>query len=234
MTQREQVINALRKLGGYATLRDIYKNVDTGGWRTQTPTATIRRIVQDYPDFIKLKPGLWGLHEAQESFADLIDKRIPRKQQAERDHYYYQGLLLETGNSRGYETFAPNQDKNRPFLHTTLGVTRSLAALPSFTYPKTLQRAKTIDVIWFNQRKMPCAFFEVEHTTNFINSMNKYLALQDFRAHFYVVADEARRNRFATSVNRDEYSNLQVKFLNYEELARWHAVTGEASFLNIP
>lgn len=35
-----------------------------------------------------------------------------------------------------------------------------------FTYPEILRKAKTVDTVWFNERKMPCAFYEVEHTTD--------------------------------------------------------------------
>ena len=35
---------------------------------------------------------------------------------------------------------------------------------------------------------MPCAFYEVEHSTDMKNSLNKFYKLQDFRAKFYIVA----------------------------------------------
>lgn len=64
----------------------------------------------------------------------------------------------------------------------------------AFTYSEILRRAKTVDTIWFNKRKMPCAFYEVEHSTDIKNSLNKFYELQDFRAKFYIVAAKEREN----------------------------------------
>lgn len=45
-TQTQQVIDTLRKNGGYATLGNLYHLVDTTSWATKTPNESIRRIVQ--------------------------------------------------------------------------------------------------------------------------------------------------------------------------------------------
>lgn len=66
-----------------------------------------------------------------------------------------------------------------------------------YTYPEILKRAKTVDTIWFNERKMPCAFYEVEHSTDIKNSLNKFYELQDFRAKFYIVAAKERKVQFS-------------------------------------
>lgn len=47
MKQYEQVIDVMRKRGGYATLGYLNQNVDVSKWGTRTPYASIRRIVQD-------------------------------------------------------------------------------------------------------------------------------------------------------------------------------------------
>ena len=46
-TQTQQVIDTLRKQGGYATLGMLYHLVDTSSWATKTPNESIRRIVQN-------------------------------------------------------------------------------------------------------------------------------------------------------------------------------------------
>ena len=38
----------------------------------------------------------------------------------EFSHSYYQGLLLELGTVKKFETFVPQQDKNKNFLDSTL------------------------------------------------------------------------------------------------------------------
>ncbi|CDA44107.1 uncharacterized protein BN693_01650 [Prevotella sp. CAG:5226] len=45
-TQVQQVIDTLRKTGGYATPGDLYYLVDTKSWATYTPNESTRRIVQ--------------------------------------------------------------------------------------------------------------------------------------------------------------------------------------------
>ena len=44
MTQKDQVIVAMKKNGGYATLQQLNRIIDTSSWGTKTPDATIRRI----------------------------------------------------------------------------------------------------------------------------------------------------------------------------------------------
>ena len=61
ITQEQQVIDALREQGGYATLGELYHLVDTRLWATKTPNETIRRIVQVSNEIFKIQPGLWAL-----------------------------------------------------------------------------------------------------------------------------------------------------------------------------
>lgn len=85
-----------------------------------------------------------------------------------------------------------------------------------------LKFAKTVDVIWFNDRKMPNSFFEVEHTTDFKNSINKFFELQDFRANFYVVAKKERKKEFENIINSSIYLPIKkpVKFAAYESIVK--------------
>ena len=48
-TQTQQVIDTLRKQGGYATLGNLYHLVDASTWATKTPNESIRRIVNGEP-----------------------------------------------------------------------------------------------------------------------------------------------------------------------------------------
>ena len=64
-TQAQQVIDALRENGGYATLGNLYRLVDTRSWATKTPNESIRRIVQQSNDIFRVQPGLWALEECR-------------------------------------------------------------------------------------------------------------------------------------------------------------------------
>lgn len=69
---------------------------------------------------------------------------------------------------------------------------------------------------------MPCGFYEIEHTTNIKNSLNKFYELQDFRAEFFIIADEKRRNYFNDTISSTIYDAIRknIKFISYENLAK--------------
>lgn len=225
MTQRNQVIGVMEKLNGIATLGTLYQKVDFSSWKTTTPYESIRRIVQDKNYFFNVKPGLWGLNTHRQEFSHLISTNQSPTEKEKSNHYYYQGLLLEIGNIKNFQTFIPDQDKNKDFLGTTLGEMRKLEHIHPFSYQETVNRARMVDVIWFNQRNMPYASFEVEHSTDFTGALSKYIALQDFNTKFYVVANQHKKEQFEKIILRDEYFPLKrrVEFIDYEKLATWHS-----------
>jgi hypothetical protein len=59
---------------------------------------------------------------------------------------------------RGFETFVPKQDKKKLFLNKPLCEISTLGTIHLFSYDDFVKRARTIDVIWFNERKMPSSF----------------------------------------------------------------------------
>lgn len=237
MKQHEAVIEAMKQLGGYATLAQLYHaavRVPASEWKTKTPFASIRRIVQTNPEFFKIRPGLWAL--SSERARVLKELGVPDRPSAKTedfDHSYYQGLIVEWGNSKGCETFIPNQDKNRPFLRHKLFEIATLQDYHQFTYDHLVRRAKTIDVTWFNERKLPRAFFEVEHTTDIQNSLLKFLEFQDFRISYFVVADKARKAEFESKIGYTAFVPLRsaVQFLDYETLSELHSQVSRAATL---
>lgn len=231
MKQHEAVIQAMRESGGYATLGHLYRTatrVTDSHWGTKTPFASIRRIVQTYTkDFFKIRPGLWALTSEREMVLSklALDTKADARNPEEFNHSYYQGLLVEIGNLKNYETFVPHQDKNKPFLERRLSDVATLREFYSFTYASLLRRARTVDVSWFNNRKLPKAFFEVEYSTDMRNSLLKFADFEDFRINFYIVADAARRREFQDKVSSPTFSSVreQIKFLDYEKLAEMHS-----------
>ena len=230
MKQNEAVIETLKKLGGVATLgqlnQEVFK-IDTCEWKTKTPFASIRRIVQLSPDIYKIKPGLYALKEMQTQLEEngiVVEtpQNMESKAMQDFNHSYYQGVLLEIGNMKLMATFAPDQDKNKRYSNSTLGAIRTLNQLPPYTYPEKVKRSSTIDVIWFNERKMPHSFFEVEHSTSFQNSLGKYEDLQDFHVRMVIVSDKKRKAEFETILSQTSFKDLsrehRVDFLDYDKL----------------
>ena len=87
-----------------------------------------------------------------------IQLEIGNKQSEEQfSHGYYQGLLVEIGKFRNLKTYVPAQDRNRLFIGKKLGDITDTTQLPDFTYDAIKKKARTVDVIWFNERSMPAS-----------------------------------------------------------------------------
>ena len=228
MTQKEQVIAALEKCGGFATFAELYRLVDTSRGGTKTAAATIRRIVQqDAKCFYRIVPGQWGLvsmrKQIESSGADARDPKYT--------HGYYQGLLVDIGNAEHYMTYVPPADRNRPYSQSKLGDKTTLRQIYEFTGQKILRKAKTVDTIWFNCREMPDSFFEVEHTTDIQHSLDKFYELQDFNAKFFIVSDLSNKAHFNDLLSYSHYREIckRVEFRDYAWLYRYYRLKMEVS-----
>ncbi len=220
--------------GGYATLGFLNQHVlkaEGVKWGTKTPFASIRRIVQDERFFFKIRPGLWAL----KSFENKLPADItPKKDQSEEKYYeyshtFYQGLLVEIGNLNGYQTYIPNQDKNKIFLGKKISEVATISEIYKFSYPNIVDISKNIDVIWFNRRNMPSKLFEIEHTTVIYNSLLKFVELQDFYTRYYIVADDIRRKEFKLKLSLQAFSPIfkRVGFWSYDDVAELHTKISE-------
>lgn len=236
MKQYEAVIHTIEKLGGLATLGQINQNifeVKECKWKTKTPFASIRRIVQTNKDIFKIKPGLYGLKKHKERLHNqgIIESKGHFKDSdfTEFNHSYYQGLLLEIGNMKRMTTYVPNQDKNKIYINKPLCEFSTINKIFEFTYLDLVNRAKTIDVIWFNERKLLSSVFEVEHSTDIQNSLLKFNDLRDFYTQFYIVADKHRKNEFEIKINYSSFKEIKerVKFINYQFVSNLHTKMSE-------
>lgn len=234
MKQHEAVIEVMKANGGFATFSHLYAEVlKVPGvkWGTKTPFASIRRIVQDERFFFKIRPGLWALKDYKDKlpFAEAINPKASEQQQAEFSHSYYQGLLVEIGNFKKFDTFVPNQDKNKQFLSKSLAQVATLQEFYQFTYEDIIKQARTVDVTWFNKRKLPNAFIEVEHLTEIHRSLLKFVELQDFYADFVIVASGIRRAEFESKLALSAFQPIQkrVKFWDYENVSKLHTNLSE-------
>ncbi|KFO67368.1 hypothetical protein ER57_00890 [Smithella sp. SCADC] len=234
MKQHEAVIRAMEDNGGYATLALLNQNVlrvEDCEWKTKTPFASIRRIVQDERFFFKIRPGLWALKTYKDKLPpEILPRKGERKEKIEEySHAYYQGLLVELGNFKKFKTFVPSQDKNRIYLGKKLSEIATISEIFKFSYDRILRKAKTIDVLWFNEREMPASLFEIEHSTDIQNSLLKFVELQDFHASFCIVANEVRKKEFQAKLSLGAFKSIneRVNFLNYDDVAELHTKTSE-------
>jgi hypothetical protein len=234
MKQHEAVIKVMEDNGGYATLGFLNQRVlkfEGCEWKTKTPFASIRRIVQDNRFFFKIRPGLWAL----KSFKDKLPPEIlptkdqPKAKQEEYNHTYYQGLLVELGNLRGYETSVARQDKNKLYLGKKLSDLTTTSNIYQFSYEHMIRIVQRVDVTWFNERKMPGSFFEVEHSSGVSESLLKFVELQDFHSDFCIVADGVRKREFETKLSLQAFKPVskRVLFWSYDYVAELHSKTTE-------
>lgn len=244
MKQYEAVIATLERLGGVATLGELNKEIfkiNECEWKTKTPFASIRRIVQVNENIYKIKPGLWALKSHQkelEARGIVVETEHNRNSNEVKEftHSYYQGLLVELGNMMEKKTFVPNQDKSKLFVDKKLGYIRTLKDIPHYSYDNIVNRSSTIDVIWFNERIMPECFFEVEHSTDIQNSLLKYADLIDFNTKMFIVADERRKAEYEKKMNYTSFSylrvNKRVEFLSYSKLEKQYNIAVEKASLS--
>ena len=224
MKQHEAVIQTLEKLGGKATLAQLYSEVtkiEDCNWGTKTPFASIRRIVQTRPEIFKVRPGLWALEDYRKRLG-LEKSREESKEIQEETHAYYQGILLSFGILKGFRTFSPQQDKNKLYVNQPLKEIRTLQEIPSYSHDALVKRSETIDVIWFNERLMPNSYFEIEHSTGMQNSLMKFCDLQDFYVRMFIVADKRRRGELEQKRKYKAFQDImnRVRFLDYESVAK--------------
>ncbi|WP_169779741.1 hypothetical protein [Campylobacter curvus] len=229
MTQKDFVISAMLKNGKFATLSQLYHLTDVGSWRSKTPFASIRRIVQTNDDFFKIEPGLWGLSEFKDEILACLNapkSKDDKQNLNEWSHSYYQGIIAQIGNLRHFQTYVPPQDKNRLFVDKKLCEITTLDQIYKFSFENIVARAKNVDVIWFNERNLPSAFFEVEHSTDFKSSLNKFYELQDFNAKMFIVADKNRRAQFNDIIAASIYRTIapNVRFADYESIVKQYEI----------
>ena len=133
------------------------------------------------------------------------------------------------GNFKKFKTFVPSQDKNKLYLGKKLSDIVTTSEIFKFSYDRIIQKAKTVDVTWFNEREMPANLFEIEHSTDIQNSLLKFVELQDFYVNFCIVANEVRKREFQTKMALGEFKSIneRVKVLNYDDVAELHTKTSE-------
>lgn len=221
ISQTDQIIEVLRNEGGYATFKRLNEIVDFSSWKTKTPEASVRRIVQESDKIFRIRPGLWALEEMRDEVLKKFELKEGDHQSEEKfTHGYYQGLLVEIGKYRRFKTYIPPQDKSRLYLGQPLGTISDTTEIPCFSYDYILRKARTVDVIWFNERNLPSDFYEVEHTTDIKNSLSKFFELQDFFANFYIVADKKRKEEFEDKLHVSMFNPIEkrVKFIDYDRV----------------
>lgn len=186
----------------------------------KTPHQTINERVQRDARFTRIVPGVWALSRFLDKLPDHLNPKVERTEDAKQQitHSLVQGMLIEIGNIQGYKTYT--SDKNSLFLMQKLYELTGLQEIPRFSYDHIIQSTKHIDVIWFNARLFPSNVIEVEHTTDFKNSLIKFVELQDFQTIMTIVAPKDRFERYKVEISKAAFTNIskRVSFISYEKV----------------
>lgn len=227
LTWSEAIEKFMFENGYFATLKKLHQEVPKlKKYAGLTPHKTINERVQRDPRFTKISPGLWALTKYLDKLPPNLNPRIPRSEEEkiQQTHSSIQGLLLEIGKSEGFNTYTP--DKNSPYINGRLGNFATLEEMPKFTYEPVVKRVSTIDVIWFNKRGYPCNAIEVEHTTNYRNSLLKFLELQDFVTRMTIVSFQKRIREFEKEIKSVAFREIinRCVFFSYEQIEQIYSL----------
>lgn len=222
LTYSEAIEQVMLNNGYFAPLKLLYKEIwkfkDKSKIIGKTPDFTIQERVQRDPRFTRIGLGVYALT----NYLSMLPKEIvpsTRLAKKEKRHASIQGMLIEIGNIKNYDTYT--NDKKWLFQNKPLGNLATLKMVPLFTYETIIKYSVNfIDVIWFNERGFPDKIFEVEESTNFRDAFVKFMELQDFITSFCCVSTEGRRNKYEKEIDKVAFRPIskRVRFLTYEQV----------------
>ncbi|KEZ85635.1 hypothetical protein IO99_13240 [Clostridium sulfidigenes] len=236
-TQEEIIQEVLKNNNGYAYFSQIYNDVFTipgNSFKKENKyKESIRGYVQRSDSFFSIKPGLWALEEYRDKLPEEIKEMIQEDTESyfERPttHSKIQADLIAMGKELGYITYIPSQDKTKVFEEgKKLIDIVDIYTIPIFTYKPMVDKVRTIDIIWFKDESIdstkmffPKGVFEIETSTNFVNSLEKFKLLINFNMqYFYIISPKEKEKTFNNLIVRDEFEQIRnrVKFLAFEDV----------------
>jgi len=225
LTWSEAIEQVMLKNGYFATLKLLHEeSPKLKSFYGKTPHKTINERVQRDDRFTRIAPGVWALTKYLNELPPHLNPNIEKSQEEEEKftHSLIQGMLIEIGNIEKFGTYTP--DKNRYFLNQRLCDLTTIDEVPPFTYDYIIQSIKYIDVIWLNNRKFPYNVIEVEHSTNFQNSLIKFIEIQDFQTKMTIVSPQNRFIKFSNEIKKIAFASIyeRVKFVSYENLEKYY------------
>jgi hypothetical protein len=240
LTWREVVARALKEMGGFGHLREIYNKVEghrkceaNSRWK-----CTIRRVLRENGVFVPVPPhgsGLYRLKFDPFQSAQYADRSCP----ADIDHGEAQGMLLKLGQLYGYETYVAARDRSsRVFEGSPLGSYATVSSLRESLGGMTYRRIAEIDVMWLAEDfhgLYPKYAFEVEHSTGIAAGLDRLLKIPDrccTRLHI-VAPTESDKLHFRDLLQQAPYRPFagRFRFCSYDNLGRLYELAAAHSKL---
>ena len=223
------ILKVLEKHNGIATLKNFYEEVPPQIERTRTTDANhdirgyLRRLKNVKKEIKQIGLSTYALLDVKADnviYENIQDRdfekeffNLPQNQ----IHGYVEGMLIEIGNLKNYQTYTP--DKNVVFNGEPLSDLMTYDEIPKFTYQDILNVVRQIDVIWFKDR-FPYLTFDIEFSTQISMALVRANELRNFKASFYVVADESKENLFNTKANVSTFQGIKdnTKFITIKSV----------------
>jgi hypothetical protein len=228
MTKVEAITELMKANGGTASLKIIYDNIEkyyptakfSKDWEAGLRGVLYRDIGKS---FKRIGLSLYGL-------MDYVEEIKPKKGDV-RMHSYMEGICLELGNFKKYDTYTADPSA----LYRDNLYLRDIATInefPHFSYDDIVQESKRIDVVWFNKDKFlfPQFIFEiVDSIGTLTGAFNRSLQLDNFRTKFYIVAPEEHHKKYEQTINLAPYYRCRERFtfVNYETMEKLYLHTSE-------
>lgn len=222
MTKVEAIQKVMKDNHGTASLEIIYQNIEkyyptvkqSNEWEAGI-RGVLYREIRNKKRFKKIGLSIYALE-------DYVEEQKPKKEDTVRMHSYIEGICLEIGNFKNFQTYTADPSASyRDNLN--LYNIASMNEIPLFSYSEIVQEVKRMDVVWFNPKGLhfPQKVFEVVDSIGTLNgAFNRCLQLRNFRTEFFIVAPEQHRTKFNQTMNLESYreSNERFKFINYDEI----------------
>lgn len=224
-TFSEAIEKVMLENGYYAPLQLIYKEFEKHRpFSGLTPLNTIQERVQRDKRFTRIGLGVYALTEYLDKLPRVIEPKTVAEKSGRR-HAEIQGMIIEIGNMKGFDTYTP--DRSKVFANKELGNIATIKECPNFTYEKIVHSIKFCDVIWFNPRGFPDRMFEVEDSTDFRGSLVKFAELQDFKTSFNLVASAERKVKYDREVSKSAFKNIvdRCRFVGYADIEQYYSAS---------
>lgn len=222
MTKVEAIQKVMEDNHGTASLEIIYQNVEkyypavkmSNEWEAGV-RGVLYREIRNKKRFKKIGLSIYALR-------DYIEEQKPKKEDTVRMHSYIEGICLEIGNFKNFQTYTADPSASYRDNLNLLNIA-SMNEIPHFSYNEVVQESRRMDVIWFNPKGLlfPQKVFEVVDSLGTLNgAFNRCLQLKNFRTEFFIVAPEQHRNKFNQTINLESYKESidRFKFINYDEI----------------
>lgn len=235
MTKVQAIAKVMEDNNGVANLEMIYSDIDryyptikkSNDWQAGI-RGVLYREIRNHRMFKKIGLSIYAL-------SDYKEEAKPDKKDAVKMHSYIEGICVELGNYKGYDTYSADPSawyRDRMQIRNFV----TFLDIPQFSYKEILREAQRIDVVWFNRKGLafPQMVFEVVDSVGTLNgAFNRSLQLRNFRTQFFIVAPEKHREKYNQTIELETYQENKERFtfITYDEIVELYENTARTKKL---